>query len=67
MMDQHHTSPKGMNTPNKVVGKQITAKERGMVTDGVDLKKGYKVVRPEGQSRGAYSVENKSDNMKHRY
>lgn len=43
------TSPKGMNDPCKYkVG--MGAKDVGMVTDGVSLEKGYKVVSPQGHS-----------------
>lgn len=40
---------RGMNRPNepKVT---MAAKERGMITDGVSLEKGYKVVSGEGSS-----------------
>ena len=59
MKDMHITSPKGMNDTKKVTK---GAKDRGQVTDGVDLKKGYKVVNPPGSSPKARSVINKSEN-----
>ncbi len=40
---------KGMNTPNEPKA-GLGASNRGMITDGVDLPKGYKNVSPEGNS-----------------
>lgn len=40
---------------------------KGMVTDGADLMKGHKVVKPDHTQKGAFSPHNKSNNMKHHY
>jgi hypothetical protein len=65
MKDKHITSPKHMNTAKKVQGRP--GPNKGMVTDGTDLKKGFKTVKPNHIQKGAYSSHNKSDNMKHHY
>lgn len=54
-MADNLTSPKGMNNP---VMYKVTkdAKNVGMVTDGVSLKEGYKVVTPQGESPQAHTV-----------
>lgn len=59
MKDMHITGPKGMNS---VTNKTLAAKDRGMITDGVDPKKGYKVVSAESTTPKATSTVNNSKN-----
>jgi hypothetical protein len=68
MKDKHITSPKGMNNANLIRGKHVgmSAPHKGHITDGADLKKGFKNVKPDHTQKGAYSPHNKSDNMAHK-
>lgn len=49
------TNMKGFNDPRHTLA-GMTAKDVGMVTDGVSLEKGYKVVSPQGESPQAHTV-----------
>lgn len=57
-MANDKTSPKGMNDPCRYK-EGLSAKDVGMVTDGVSLEKGYKVLSSTGVGSPQAVAQNK--------